>query len=177
MHFDNKKGWRHLYFYIFLFIGHHFTFSTSIWIWWNALLSFPHRCTAVKPITLLYSSLPSLPNTQYIHSSCSWTTRKHEHFFFLIQHSDKTIHSHNKHTFTQLLWQRGCWVELKGMQEVQYGSRGGAVQRFPPRFRYNRHFSQTNLTIRLYQSLGPLVTTMNLWIRHECSATYQNWLQ
>lgn len=74
-----KQNWRQMHFYSFLFIGHHFTFSTSIWIWWNALLSFPHRCTAVKPITLLYSSLPSCQKkqkhptfTQHIHSPVHW---------------------------------------------------------------------------------------------------------
>lgn len=68
---------------------------------------------------------PPLPAKHTVHSfSCSWTTRKYEPFNSSHSNFFTPFTQHTMHSLTHAhkpLRQQGCWVEPKGMQEVQYG--------------------------------------------------------
>lgn len=156
-HLKKQTNWRQMYFYIFVYWPPFHVFHINLDMM-ECFVKFSPSLYSCQTHHLALLKPPFLPNK--VHSLfciffCSWT-RKYK---LVIQlNTQHTMLSHTKNT---PLRQQGCWVEPKGMWEVQYGWGGGAVQRFPPCFRYCRPFSQTNPTCT---NPSALVTTKNLWL-------------
>lgn len=131
-----------------------------------------HHLALLKPP--LPAKKPSTTITQYIHSPVHWppkiwTSHSTHHTAICTSFTQHTMHSHT-HT---PLWQQGCLLEPRGM-EVQYGWGVGLCNCSLP------------ASDRTDTSLRPILNVPNLCllynhneslIRHECSATYQDWLQ
>ncbi len=115
---------------------------------------------------------PPLPAKRTVHSfSYSWMTRQYELVIQIIITQQVLHHSHSTHTQTQThTYKYKCpavATRVLGRAKRDAGTvkvRGGAVQQFPPCFRYSWHFSQTILISRLLQSLYALVTAKDLWL-------------
>lgn len=77
------------------------------------------------------------------------TSHSTQHTADFTPFTQHTMHSLT-HTHTQTNKHTAVATRVLGRAKKYAGGtvwvRGGAVQRFPPCFRYNRHFSQTNLT-------------------------------
>lgn len=114
-------------------------------------LSYP------SPGSTQASSAPkhTLTHTRSHKSSCSWTTRK-----IWTSHSTRYALALTHTT----LWQQRLLGRAKRDAWGTVWARGGAVRPFSPHLRYWRHFSQTNLTSKRYQSPSASVTTTNLWL-------------
>ncbi len=170
----------------FLFIGHHFTFSTSIWIWWNALLKFPPPLYSCQTHHLALLK-PPLPAKHTDHNTHTHTHTHTKHFILLFMDDQKTWTSHSTHhtviftpfiqhtirahthSFTHsltqsLLWQQGCWVEPKGMQEVQYGWGVGLCNCSLPAPDITDTSLRPTWPVNCPESLSAIVTTVNLWL-------------
>jgi len=132
-----------------------------------------HHLALLKPP--LPAKKPSTTITQYIHSPVHWppkiwTSHSTHHTAICTSFTQHTMHSlTHSHTHTPL-WQQGCWLEPKGMQEVQYGWGVGLCNCSLPAS------DRTDTSLRPILKCTKSLSAESL-IRHECSATYQNWLQ
>lgn len=137
------------------------TFSTSIWLWWNAVLSPPtpkHDCTDDN--TPPWSTHPPTPIP---FMSCLLTRYdkpvKQTTFYIICTHTPQ--------------WKQQCWVQLNRMQ----GGRVGPCDLSPQERGGEKNNSKNKTHPSGQQDLHKCVCFRDCngsLMRHEYSATYQN---